>query len=74
MGEAAQAIELVMQDGEHGTKILQALNNDVPINISNVVIEELPELVQCSDDDEMDYRPKSNHHHRHRIVDQCPIQ
>lgn len=40
---AAQAIGLFLQDGEHGAKILQSLNKDVPINVNDVIIEELPE-------------------------------
>lgn len=43
-----------MQDEEYAVNILQAVNNEDPININRVIIEDPPELVEHSDDDEMD--------------------
>lgn len=51
---AVQAIDVVIQDRKHGPEIWQTLKNGVPINMNDLIIEELPALVEPSDDDEMD--------------------
>lgn len=53
---AAKAIKLIMKDEENPVEIRQAINNDDPINVDEVIIEELAELVEPSDEEEMDLK------------------
>lgn len=43
-----------MKEEEHAVEILHEINNEDPINVDEVMIEELSEMVESRDDEEMD--------------------